>query len=663
MFVGESIGPFRIERELGSGAMGSVYRATFTKEDGSQKPVALKIVALGLMGNESALARFERESNILQQMRHPNIVRLIATGRYKKTPFIAMEYVDGEPLDRALVRRGRLGWEEVFGYFRQLCDALQYAHDKGIIHRDLKPSNLMITKDGVLKLTDFGIAKDVDVTALTGMNSTIGTAAYMSPEQCKGDKHLSGKSDLYSLGVCMYELITGKKPFSADTTVDMFLKHVHDKPVRPTRQVPDLPIWVETMILHLLEKEPDKRPLDAATVGRMLGEIEAKVAAHESAGVAVANARRSDPRMRNANLDETDKEAARTLRDSKAGRRRRKPSSKSGSPRWLRFLPPVLGLAAIAAVLFFVFKPEGMSKHFARILAADTPDKQIEIASQFLDRYGNDGGESVDKAKAILREARGRKLDGILQTRFRTDKLRTAQENEDPTNYSDAWQALGAEQTGDLARAMDHWKAIKNRPIPADAYRDGWAWLSDNHLADIARIDEHLATIQKEIQDREIFETDWKYEASNPKSIATFAIRLQSPTSPTNPKSDTKPIPHLRDPAKAARAWQDLAEMTREKPAERSWWLLALRERRNFSEIKPESALAARQAALADQLQRIRNEWQRVANDPNLGVAQRDCRNRCRDIIELFADETDPSIKSVVAEAQKLLAEMLAKKN
>src|SRR5439155_2539906 len=136
---------------LGSGAMDTVYRARFERDDGKVKTVAPKIVSLGLLGNEGAMARFEREATILKQLRPPHIVRLIATGRYKKTPFIAMEFVDGEPLDRALTRRGRLGWEEVVGYMKQLCQALQYAHEKGIIHRDLKPSNLMITPDGTLK--------------------------------------------------------------------------------------------------------------------------------------------------------------------------------------------------------------------------------------------------------------------------------------------------------------------------------------------------------------------------------------------------------------------------------------------------------------------------------------------------------------------------------
>ncbi len=230
MLIGQQIGPFEIDKELGSGAMGTVYRAKFQRSADKVMPVALKVVALGLLGNEGAMARFEREANILKQLKHPHIVRLIAHGKINKaTPYIAMEYIDGEALDRVLSRRGKLSWEEVLSYGKQLCEALQYAHDKGIIHRDLKPSNLMITRDGTLKLTDFGIAKDTDVTALTGANSTIGTAAYMSPEQCKGDRNLSNKSDLYSLGVVFFELLTGRKPFTAETTVEMFLKHVNEK--------------------------------------------------------------------------------------------------------------------------------------------------------------------------------------------------------------------------------------------------------------------------------------------------------------------------------------------------------------------------------------------------------------------------------------------------
>ena len=185
MLIGQTIGPFVIQSELGSGAMGTVFKAQFTKDGGRVIPVALKVVSLGLVGNEGAMARFEREAAILKQLRHPHVVRLLATGRYQRTPFIAMEFVDGESLEKTLARRKRLDWLEVVAHGKQLCEALQHAHDKGIVHRDLKPSNLMVTADGTLKLTDFGIAKDTDVTALTGANSTIGTAAYAAG-RCAG---------------------------------------------------------------------------------------------------------------------------------------------------------------------------------------------------------------------------------------------------------------------------------------------------------------------------------------------------------------------------------------------------------------------------------------------------------------------------------------------
>lgn len=664
MFIGEAIGPFKVERELGSGAMGTVYRCLFQRDDGREQTIALKIVALGLLGNEGAMARFEREAEILKQLRHPNIVRLVATGRYKKTPFIAMEFVDGEPMDRMLTRRGRLGWEEVVGYMKQLCLALHYAHEKGIIHRDLKPSNLMITENGVLKLTDFGIAKDQDVTALTGANSTIGTAAYMSPEQCKGDKHLTGKCDLYSLGVVMYELITGRKPFTAETTVDMFLKHVHEKPVRPSRLVPDLPIWLETLMMHLLEKDKDKRPLDAATVGRMFDEIEQKVAAQESAGAAVANARRIDRPLGEAALDETDKEAARTLRDTKGGKRKKKKKEAStGVPVWLKILPPIAGLLLIAVALYFVFKPEGMEKQFAKVAAAGTPDDKIQLANEFLQKFGKEGGEQVEKAKAILAEARGQKIEAVIEKRFHSKAMRNVRdkEKEDETAYELSWTAMEGEQKGDVTRAAELWAKVKARaPEVKDAYGDGWGWLADRHLADIRQADDLVNTLRKEIADREIYESVWTHDVLDPKSLATVAIRLGGAGGP-KPVGEAATIPFLKDDAKTAKAWSDLADAANAKPEKRAWFILGARERKFFAEVKPDAALARRKAEMPAQLERIRKEWTRVANDANLGANQRDCRNRARDLVELFADETDADLKTTVDDAKKLLAEMAKK--
>src|SRR5262249_9675663 len=143
---------------------------------------------------------------------------------------------EGQCLDPVMSRRGGLTWEEVIQLRTQLCAALQHAHEKGIIHRDLKPSNLMVLPDRTIKLTDFGIAKDTDVTALTAANCTVGTAAYMSPEQCRGDRDLTYRSDLYSLGVLFYELLTGRKPFIAETPMDMFLLHLQAQCERPSRR-------------------------------------------------------------------------------------------------------------------------------------------------------------------------------------------------------------------------------------------------------------------------------------------------------------------------------------------------------------------------------------------------------------------------------------------
>ena len=290
MLLGKDIGPFHIEKELGSGAMGSVYQALL-RETGQR--VAFKIIGLAQLGNETAIARFEREGKILKQLKHPNITRLIATGHYKKTPFSPWNWSRANRSTRCSAA-GQLfvGGSRLLG--KQLCAALQHAHMKGIIHRDLKPSNVMVLPDGTVKLTDFGIAKDMDVTALTGANSTVGTAAYMSPEQCRGEKNIGPKSDLYSMGVMFYELLTGKKPFVADSPVDMFLMHVNAEPVRVGKLVLSIPTWLDTLVDQLMAKKPEHRPFDAAMVAKALEEVEEKAIKQQSAGLDAVTARRID---------------------------------------------------------------------------------------------------------------------------------------------------------------------------------------------------------------------------------------------------------------------------------------------------------------------------------------------------------------------------------
>jgi serine/threonine-protein kinase len=304
-----------IEKELGSGAMGTVFLARHV-ETGAK--VAVKVMITSLTANPKAQARFEREADVLKQLHHPNIVRLVASGRYRNKPFYAMEFIEGESLDKVLERRGRLSWQEAIEIAKQVCAALQHVHDKGILHRDLKPSNIMITRDGVAKLTDFGIAKDLDRTALTSANYTVGTAAYMSPEQCRGESDIDHRTDLYSLGVMLFELIAGRRPFEADNPVQMLMKHLKAKPPRVSTFVPDVPAELDSLIDQLLEKKREHRPRDARTVGQTLEQILVRYKEGKSVTANVAE------KSTRTHVSETKSVADRSLltRERKTGKRR-----------------------------------------------------------------------------------------------------------------------------------------------------------------------------------------------------------------------------------------------------------------------------------------------------------------------------------------------------
>jgi predicted Ser/Thr protein kinase len=403
MLIGQQVGPFVIDKELGSGAMGAVYRGRYTTKKGVL--VAIKVMAPGLgTSNSRAAERFEREAEILKQLNHPNIVRLFAVGKHQGVRYIAMEYLQGESLDKVMARRGRMSWEEVVELGQQLCLALQHAHQKGIIHRDLKPSNLMVLPDGTLKLTDFGIAKDTDVTQLTSANCTVGTAAYMSPEQCKGERNLSHKSDLYSLGVLLYELITGRKPFNAENAMEMFMLHVQGTFPRPAKLVMELPVWLDTLICQLLEKKPENRPLDAAMVYNALGSVKEKVEAQQSAGVDVARRRMIDRAPGAPKLDAEDKETARFLLKGKM----RPPGRKAGRPfyekAWFQAAGILTILAGLGLALYFVFRPPSPDKLYA---AADRTLKSIVA-----DPTAADAGDGLIRAYLSNDDHRG-KLDEV----------------------------------------------------------------------------------------------------------------------------------------------------------------------------------------------------------------------------------------------------------
>jgi len=661
MLVGQTIGTgayrFTIEQELGSGAMGTVYRAKFDR-DGKIHAVALKIVALGLLGNEGAMARFEREASILKQLKHPHIVRLYATGAYRKTPFIAMEFIDGEALDRILARRGRLTWEEVVAYGKQLCEALQYAHEKGIIHRDLKPSNLMINREGILKLTDFGIAKDTDVTALTGQNSTIGTAAYMSPEQCKGDKNLTNKSDLYSLGIVFYELLTGKKPFYADTTVDMFLKHVNEDAPRIGKQVSELPPKLESLILQLMEKDKEDRPIDAAWVIRMLNEIEEDAYTRKSAGLLAATSKRQD-RSRNldgSKLDESDRDAARALRGKKK-KKRREETTPLIERTWVKATGLLLALALLVGGAYFALRPSSPEKLAAAIDSAATPEAKLEAAQTYLEKYGERPGELTDKAAAAFREGKVREREVQLTNRF-GKMMAKPFENDDPEAYRTAWEALEFERAGNLAQAEERWRTVKNRfaedgkrpfALKADELAKArWGWVADKRLADINNARKELAAVRKDIDDTRRNDLAFTVDAVSPKGLATRALRLED----------------IGDRDRAGREWSNLADQMEPETDKREWYLLAAQQRARASLGKsPDDPLTYRANLIDAYLTQAGTIAASIKiGDPDENKKRKDVRVMCREVIDLYeADTANQRIAELAKRARDLAASVSKK--
>jgi eukaryotic-like serine/threonine-protein kinase len=274
------VGPFELERKLGVGGMGVVYLATYLKNG---RKMAVKVLAPEMSADGRLLRRFLREMAILSRLRHPHIVRYYGGGKDKTQHFYAMEFMDGGSVEQMLKKKGRFTWEETINYSRQVALALEYAHNHGIIHRDLKPANLFLGKDGLVKLGDFGIARDTQATALTAAGRTVGTYAYMAPEQISGKPPVSRKTDLYALGCVMFEMLTGKPPFNAPTAAEMLFAHLEEEPPQVTSAVPDCPVCVERLVSKLLEKDPEERYYDALALQVALDEVTQKVTEERTA--------------------------------------------------------------------------------------------------------------------------------------------------------------------------------------------------------------------------------------------------------------------------------------------------------------------------------------------------------------------------------------------
>ena len=268
--IGQSLGRYHILEQLGEGGMATVYKAYDTR---LEKDVAIKVILPSQQHSEKFLKRFKRKSRALAKLSHPNIVTVLDSGEHEGMPFLVMEYVAAGTLKRKLGQP--LNWQDAAETLAPVARALDHAHSHHIVHRDVKPSNILLTDEGRPMLSDFGIAKMLEgeeTADLTGTGMGVGTPEYMAPEQVTG-KAVDQRADVYALGIVFYEMLTGRKPFRADTPMAVLYKQVHDPLPRPTRFVPALPQGVERVLLKALAKDPAYRYPDMGAFAETLEQL------------------------------------------------------------------------------------------------------------------------------------------------------------------------------------------------------------------------------------------------------------------------------------------------------------------------------------------------------------------------------------------------------
>ena len=254
--VGRVIGNrYEIIEKIGEGGMATVYKA---KCNILKRYVAVKVLRDEFTTDEEFIKRFNTEAQSAASLTHPNIVSIYDVGHEENIYYIVMELVQGKTLKDIINEDGTLPWKWALNVSIQVASALEMAHRNSIVHRDIKPHNIIITEDGIAKVTDFGIAKAVSNSTITAFGTTIGSVHYFSPEHARGG-YTDAKSDLYSLGVVMYEMLTGRVPFDADTPVSIALKHMQEKPIEPIKLNPTIPYAVNKIIMKAMEKDPNER--------------------------------------------------------------------------------------------------------------------------------------------------------------------------------------------------------------------------------------------------------------------------------------------------------------------------------------------------------------------------------------------------------------------
>jgi len=254
---------YQLEEQLGAGTVGTVYRAR--NVDTGQR-VALKVLLPSACKNDQIRARFLREMYVLERLSHPNIVRCYGGGQMDHQLFFAMDIIDGGSIRQVIDAHGKIPWPQAVRWSIRVLSALQHAHNHGVIHRDIKPSNLFLTTDGRIVLGDFGIAFDVEGSDITLDGLTVGTVASPAPEQTRGEREITGKSDIYSYGCVLFEMLTGRLPYRGRSYAQIIDGHLNQPVPNVNEAGAHCPGWLDEIVYQMMQKDPAARPFNARSV-------------------------------------------------------------------------------------------------------------------------------------------------------------------------------------------------------------------------------------------------------------------------------------------------------------------------------------------------------------------------------------------------------------